>query len=115
MKQPADLIHHRLLHEDDGSQWRRWLVDARTPYPGDADVHMEDFGMALQAARDGFGVALSDEINSSRDLREGTLVQPFPLKVPAEMDYFCICNEERSAAPEVRLFVDWIVKQAGNV
>ena len=36
----------------------------------------------MQAARDGYGVALSDEINSSRDLDEGRLVQPFALKVP---------------------------------
>ncbi|KPH01582.1 LysR family transcriptional regulator [Pseudomonas sp. RIT-PI-q] len=115
LRHPSDLMHHRLLHEDDGSQWRRWLVEARTPYPGDADVHLEDFGMALQAARDGFGVALSDEINSSRDLRDGTLVQPFSFKVPAVMDYFCICNEERSSVPEVTLFIDWIVNQARNV
>ena len=112
LKQPSDLIHHRLLHEDDGTQWRRWLLEARLPYPGDADVHLEDFGIALQAARDGYGVALSDEINSSRDLDEGRLVQPFVLKVPTGMDYFCICNEESRSIPEVALLIDWLIEQA---
>ncbi|HHH9444638.1 TPA: LysR substrate-binding domain-containing protein [Pseudomonas aeruginosa] len=112
LKQPSDLIHHRLLHEDDGTQWRRWLLEARLPYPGDADVHLEDFGIALQAARDGYGVALSDEINSSRDLDEGRLVQPFALKVPTGMDYFCICNEESRSIPEVALLIDWLIEQA---
>ncbi|WP_149086513.1 LysR substrate-binding domain-containing protein [Pseudomonas prosekii] len=112
LKQPADLIHHRLLHEDDGTQWRRWLFEARLPYPGDADVHFEDFGIALQAARDGYGVALSDEINSSRDLEEGRLVQPFSLKVPAGMDYFCICKEESRGVPEIVLLVDWLIERS---
>lgn len=112
LRQPSDLIHHRLLHEDDGTQWRRWLLEARLPYPGDADVHFEDFGIALQAARDGYGVALSDEINSSRDLIEGRLVQPFSMKVPAGMDYYCICNEESRNVPEVVLLIDWLIEQA---
>jgi LysR family glycine cleavage system transcriptional activator len=112
LKQPSDLIHHRLLHEDDGTQWRRWLLEARLPYPGDADLHLEDLGIALQAARDGYGVALSDEINSSRDLDEGRLVQPFALKVPTGMDYFCICNEESRDVPEIALLIDWLIEQA---
>ncbi|PPA02206.1 LysR family transcriptional regulator, partial [Pseudomonas sp. MWU12-2312b] len=70
IRQPSDLIHHRLLHEDDGTQWRSWLLEANLAYPGQADVHLEDFGLALQAARDGYGVALSDEISSARDLDE---------------------------------------------
>jgi LysR family glycine cleavage system transcriptional activator len=112
LRQPSDLMHQRLLHEDDGTQWRRWLLEARMPYPGDADVHLEDLGIALQAARDGYGVALSDEINSSRDLSEGRLVQPFALKVPTGMDYFCICNEESRAVPEIVLLIDWLIEQA---
>ncbi|WP_409278793.1 LysR substrate-binding domain-containing protein [Pseudomonas defluvii] len=112
LRQPCDLIQHRLLHEDDGTQWRHWLREARLPYPGDADVHLEDFGMALQAARDGYGVALSDEINSARDLDDGRLVQPFALKVPTGMDYFCICNEESRTLPEVTLLIDWLIEQA---
>ncbi|MBO9552317.1 LysR substrate-binding domain-containing protein [Pseudomonas sp.] len=112
LRQPSDLMHHRLLHEDDGSQWRHWLREARLPYPGDADVHLEDFGIALQAARDGYGVALSDEINSARDLDEGRLVQPFELKVPTGMDYFCICNEETRLRPDVALLINWLIEQA---
>ena len=112
LRQPSDLRHYRLLHEDDGSQWRRWLLEAGLPYPGDADVHIEDLGIALQAARDGYGVALSDEINSSRDLEEGRLVQPFAMKVPAGMDYYCVCNEESRGVPEIVLLIDWLLEQA---
>lgn len=112
LKQPADLIHHRLLHEDDGTQWRRWLLEARVPYPGDADMHLENVGMALQAARDGHGVALSAEIISARDFDEGRLVQPFSLKVPAALKFYCICNEETRKNPAVGGVIDWLFEQA---
>lgn len=69
----SDLACHRLLHEDDGSQWRRWQAEAGIAYTGEADVYFDDFGIVLQAARDGFGVALSDEVVSARDLDEGRL------------------------------------------
>ncbi|MCY1274236.1 Glycine cleavage system transcriptional activator [compost metagenome] len=114
LRQPADLVHHRLLHEDDGTLWRRWLVEARVPYPGDADVHIESFGIALQAARDGYGVALSDEFNSYRDLEEGRLVRPFALKVPAGLDYYCLSLEERRNVPEVAQLIDWLMDQAAR-
>ena len=83
VRQPADLTNQRLLHEDDGMLWRRWLVAARVPYPGDADVFIQSFPMALQAARDCYGVALSNELNSHRDLADGRLVRPFNLQVLA--------------------------------
>lgn len=106
-----DLLHHRLLHEDDGAQWRRWLLEARVPLSGQSEVHFQDFGMVLQAARDGFGVALSDEIVSARDLDNGSLVQPLALTVPALHNYYCICNEESHSRPEVTKFIDWLYEQ----
>ncbi|WP_392889528.1 LysR substrate-binding domain-containing protein [Pseudomonas migulae] len=115
MRKPSDLLHHRLLHEDDGSQWRRWLLEARVPYPGEADFYIEDFSIALQAARDGYGVALSDEIVSARDFEEGRLVQPFTLKVPAAMSYYCICNENTRADPEVSRLIDWLIAEAASI
>ena len=82
------------------------------PYPGGADVHFEDLGISLQAARDGYGVALSDGINSFRDLEEGRLVQPFSMTVPAGMDYYCVCNEESRGVSEIVLLIDWLLEQA---
>lgn len=107
----ADLVHHRLLHEDDGAQWRRWLLEARAPQLGQSDVYFQDFGIVLQAARDGFGVALSDEIVSARDLDNGSLVQPLGLTVPALHNYYCICNEDNHSRPEVTKFIDWLYEQ----
>ncbi|WP_431034745.1 LysR substrate-binding domain-containing protein [Pseudomonas yamanorum] len=101
-------------HHADASQWRSWLLEANLAYPGQADVHLQDFGLALQAARDGYGVALSDEISSSRDLDEGRLVQPFALKVPATMSYYCLGSKDRRTEPELGILIDALVDQAGR-
>ncbi|MNP80539.1 Glycine cleavage system transcriptional activator [compost metagenome] len=68
--------------------------------------------MVLQAARDGFGVALSDEIVSARDLDEGRLVQPLNLAVPALHNYYCICSEGSRERPEVAGFIEWLLSIA---
>lgn len=112
IRHPSDLAYHRLLHEDDGSQWRRWQAEAGIAYTGDADVYFDDFGIVLQAARDGFGVALSDEAVSARDLDEGRLVQPLQLSVPAVHNYYCICAEAKRETPEVSNFINWLIEEA---
>ncbi len=112
IRQPSDLAYHRLLHEDNGSQWRRWQAEAGIAYTGEADVYFDDFGIVLQAARDGFGVALSDEVVSARDLDEGRLVQPLPLSVPAVHNYYCICAEAKRDTDDVYDFVRWLIDEA---
>ncbi|MHB9797600.1 LysR substrate-binding domain-containing protein [Pseudomonas sp. MT3] len=109
IREAADLARHRLLHEDDGSQWQHWLAEAGFSCGGAEDIHFEDFGMVLQAARDGFGVALSDETVSQRDLDEGRLVRPLPISVAAVHNYYVVCSEAKRQRPEVRAFIDWLL------
>jgi LysR family glycine cleavage system transcriptional activator len=110
----ADLARHRLLHEDDGSQWKQWLVEAGFSRGGIEDIHFEDFGMVLQAARDGFGVALSDELVSARDLDQGRLVRPLSISVPAVHNYYVACSEATRERPEIRAFIDWLLTTSGQ-
>jgi len=109
IREVADLARHRLLHEDDGSQWQQWLSEAGFSRGGAEDIHFEDFGMVLQAARDGFGVALSDETVSQRDLDEGRLVRPLPISVAAVHNYYVVCPEAKRERPEIRAFIDWLL------
>lgn len=114
IREVSDLARHRLLHEDNGSQWQQWLVDAGYSRIGEEDIYFEDFGMVLQAARDGFGVALSDELVSARDLDEGRLVRPLPITVPALHNYYVACSEAARERPEIRAFIDWLLATAGQ-
>lgn len=110
----ADLAKHRLLHEDDGSQWKQWLAEARLSRSEPSDMYFDDFGMVLQAARDGFGVALSDEVVSSRDLDDGRLIQPLTLTVPALHNYYCLCAEGKRERPEVNNLIEWLYSVSSN-
>ncbi|RQR32497.1 LysR family transcriptional regulator [Burkholderia sp. Bp9015] len=112
IRKPSDIVHHRLLHEDDGTQWRQWLLAAGVSYPAESDVYFDDFGIVLQAARDGYGIALSDEVISARDLDDGRLVQPVSLKVASARNYHCLCREESVANPEIRSFMGWLTAQS---
>ncbi|MER9935934.1 LysR substrate-binding domain-containing protein [Mesorhizobium sp. M0088] len=114
IREPRDVLKHRLLHEDDGDQWRRWLTEARVPRSVESDIYFDNFAMVLQAARDGHGVALTNDIISFRDLDEGRLVQPLTLSVAASRSYYCICHEEGLANPVIGRFVDWLVDQASR-
>lgn len=114
IREVADLAQHRLLHEDNGSQWSQWLAEAGFGRGGMEDIHFEDFGMVLQAAREGFGVALSDETVSARDLNEGRLVCPLPISVPAVHNYYVVCPESSRERPEIRAFIEWLLATAGQ-
>lgn len=115
IRQPSDLAFHRRLHEDDGSQWRRYQAAVGGGHIGQSDVYFDDFGIVLQGARDGFGVALSDEIISARDLDEGSLVQPFSMSVPALHNYYCVCPQANRDRSEVSYFTDWLIAEASRV
>ncbi|QIH08131.1 MULTISPECIES: LysR substrate-binding domain-containing protein [unclassified Pseudomonas] len=104
----ADLARHRLLHEDNGAQWGQWLAEAGATLGGLSDVYFEDFGLVLQAAREGFGVALSDELVSVRDLEEGRLVAPLAISSAAVHNYYCVCAESQRARPEVMGLIEWL-------
>ncbi|GLZ89136.1 transcriptional regulator [Metapseudomonas resinovorans] len=104
----VDLRKHRLLHEDGGNQWRQWLAAVGGTNPGGFDIHFEDFEMVLQAARDGLGVALTDESSSRQDLEEGRLIQPLKLAVPAAKSFYGLCSAAKRGQPGVDYLLDWL-------
>ncbi len=103
-----------LLHEDDGAQWRRWQAQAGIAWGGESDVYFDSFGIVLQAARDGFGVALSDEVVSARDLDEGRLVQPLQIGVAALHNYYCLCPEAKRDSAEIDYFINWLIGESSG-
>ncbi|WPN32600.1 hypothetical protein QMK54_13020 [Pseudomonas sp. P5_109] len=56
--------------------------------------------------RDGFGVALSDEVVSACDLDEGRLVRPLPISAPAVHNYYVACSKGTRERPEIPAFID---------
>ncbi len=110
LRRPEDLAHHRLLHAvPDHRDWRLWLtrnaVDGVDPQSG------EDFDFldaTLQAAVQGYGVAMGDLMLIEEDLKAGRLAMPFD-RPPTEIGaYFLVFRDSRNLSPELEAFRDWL-------
>lgn len=120
LRQPADLSQVVLLHVDgdylgpDFPTWRMWLkaagVEEAVDYRRGPRFHISEF--ALQAARDGKGVALGSSALVGDDLRRGQLVKPFQQSVTTPFGYYFVCPEENLARPAVAGFFQWIQAEA---
>lgn len=114
LKQPRDLQHHILMHDDGHGDWRTWLlssgVDNVDPQRGPI---FTDSSLLLQAAVAGQGVALARGALARDDLQCGNLVRPFELSLPVEFAYYLVCPEETADQPKVSAFRDWIKAECG--
>ena len=108
LKKPEDLKHYRLLHDEapnqrpDQPSWADWLkaagvkqVDAKR---GPRFSHTN---LALEAAIEGQGVALTLDILAAVDIAAGRLVIPFEFSMPLSACYYLVAP--RSSIPFLRM------------
>src|SRR5262245_23130885 len=96
LRTPADLVNHLLIHDnvtndDGGPLWEAWLNAAKVE--GVDISHGLRFShalLALEAAADGMGVALSMPVLAEADLASGRLVAPFKLALPLKFAYYIV-------------------------
>jgi LysR family glycine cleavage system transcriptional activator len=115
LKNPSDLKHHVLIHDDFQIDWPTWLkvagVKGIDPYRGPR------FGSsfhAVQAAIQGDGVVLGRSALVADDLRAGRLIKPFELSLPADLAYYVAYLADALKRPKVRAFRDWLFEEAKN-
>lgn len=112
LKHPRDLARHALLHDDqDGKTWTAWL----TTHAGDIQparhLYLGHAGLALEAAAQGQGVAMGDNLTATEDLANGRLVRPFSASVAALGQYALVCERIRLDKPAVVQFIEWFTDQ----
>ncbi len=115
LREPPDLAHHTLLHEDAGDfipgtvGWPEWLAIAGLrgidPRRGPRFTHTF---LALQAAAGGQGVAMATSVLIGDDLANGRLVRPFGPDVPSPYNYYLVCPPAAAELPKVQAFARWI-------
>ncbi|MBW6398864.1 transcriptional regulator GcvA [Roseomonas sp. HJA6] len=124
LRDPHDLAHFTLLHEDTWADslgrlhdipWSAWLAAVGA---GEVDasrgLHFAQTHMSLQAAMAGQGVALANHVLAGEDLRAGRLVRPLPQQVPADSSYWFICPEATVTHPRVAAFRAWVLEEAAQ-
>jgi LysR family glycine cleavage system transcriptional activator len=117
---PEDLPTQMLLHERPGRRaaaavgWDQWFERAGVaPGPVSREMGFGDGTMMLQAAIEGQGVALAQELLVAYDLSAGRLVEPFRLDVPLEHSYYLAVSREAAPREETALFRAWLFAEMG--
>lgn len=121
LRTPDDLRHHVLLHVDwkvmseAAPSWRMWLLAAGVrDVDGSRGPRFTLESMAMQAAIEGQGVALTSLVLAADDIRAGRLIRPFHIAVDG-MDsfaYFVVAPEWKAEQPKVKAFRQWVIAEA---
>ena len=112
LREPSDLRHHTLLHDDLPTTWAMWL---KTVGANDVDAGrgplFSDSSMVLQAAVGGQGVALGRSALAADDLAAGRLVRPFAVSLPVDSAYYIVCPPSTAHRPKVVAFRSWLMAE----
>jgi LysR family glycine cleavage system transcriptional activator len=122
LRDPADLAHHVLLHDQcpcaprlpERLDWKRWLAATGvTNVDAERGLRFSFLHMALQAAAAGQGVALASSALLADDLATGHLVRPFGnLAVRSPYGFYLVCPEATAERKKVVMFREWALAEA---
>ena len=119
IKNPRDLLSHKLLHEENVSRWAGWL--AAHGVHDDVDLtgpRLWQGHLTLDAARSGRGIALTNYLIAADDLADGHLIDiakghssfgPQTLGT-----YRLVARADRWDAALIRRFRQWLVDAVGK-
>lgn len=114
---PADLAHHVLvssLHRP--HDWPVWLAAAGVAgVDGNNGIRLENSALAYQAAIDGVGIVIAQQVFVHEEFRSGRLVAPFALQVPTDGAYYFGYPADRPKPDRVAAFEEWIVDEAAKM
>jgi LysR family glycine cleavage system transcriptional activator len=113
LREPGDLVHHVLLHDDGHGDWRTWLLAAGVDGvdPGRGPI-FTDSSMLIQAAMAGQGVALARGVLAADELAAGRLVRPFTLSLPTDYAYYFVCPGDTAEQPKIAAFREWLLAES---
>ncbi len=113
LRDPKDLEHQVLLHDDGHGDWRTWLLAAGVERVDPARGPIfTDSSMLIQAAMAAQGVALARGVLAADELAAGRLVRPFTLSLPTEYAYYLVCPVNTAEQPKITAFRDWLLSEA---
>ena len=117
MALPADLVKETLLHETstlndaDYPSWREWFEAVGMAEGAPRGPVFSQALLALQAAIDGHGVALAQDLLVEYDIAAGRLVRLFDLSTPLRLHYFLIYGHNTKQTPAFEAFRAWLLTE----
>jgi LysR family glycine cleavage system transcriptional activator len=102
------VLGHRLLHDDDGGEWRRWFAAAKLEgFERAKHLYFSDYSLAIAAALRGQGVALGTPSFIAGELKSGRLARIGTTRIRFG-DYFLLESTDRATAAIRGAFVRWM-------
>ncbi|WP_282607236.1 transcriptional regulator GcvA [Pelagibius sp. Alg239-R121] len=112
LRNPSDLKHHTLLHEDNHEDWVSWLTLAGV---GDVEPRrgtiIDDPSVLIEAVASGRGVALGRISLIGDDLASGRLVRPFDLCLESSIGYYLAMPTDALKKPKVQAFREFVLAE----
>ncbi len=119
LRSPDDLGGHTLLHLEwspaypSWPTWSDWLKAAGARnVESRHGVWFNNMAMAILAAAQGQGVALSSFAIAADELAAGRLVAPFSTSVSTPFGYYFLCRPEEAAKPRIKALREFLVAEA---
>ena len=114
LRTPDDLRYHTLLHTGTRpNAWADWLAASGTrTILADTGPSYGHFFMAIEAARQGKGIACVPDVLVAGDLASGRLVAPFPQPVESTGAYCILYRKHQKDLPQLRAFCAWLAALA---
>ncbi len=110
---PADLSPKTLLRIAQAPEdWPHWLEAAGAPRVRATGPMFDNYGLAIQAACDGVGIAVGIRPYVDDELRSGRLVAPFPLTVPMGRSWYLYYPPGREREASFATFAQWLIEAA---
>lgn len=107
---PAGFLALPLLHEDNRDDWRNWFVAAGFAPPEiERGTVFNDSAVMLQAALNGQGVVLADDLFGKRAVANGHLVHPFDISTPGG-SYWLASRNFKRLSKGAKSFAEWLAE-----
>lgn len=86
--------------------WAQWAQHCGYAVPLEPRVHVDSYGLALDMARDGAGVALTSSLLAAQALSSGDVVQAHEGEIEGQDGYFLAARADSAPAAA---FKDWLL------
>ncbi len=108
---PQDLTREALLRSYRSADWPDWFAAAGVSGPHIRGPVFDSSWVMVEAAMQGFGVALAPPMMFERELAQGRIVQPFATTVSTGL-YWLTWLKSKQPTSAMRAFRDWLSAEA---
>ena len=103
------LLHKRGVMDS----WKRWWDKVEVEHPNPyAGARYDLYGMVIEAAKAGLGMALVPRLYVAEELRSGQLVVPAAQPTATDKSYCIVYPQQQHGQWPLDAFVEWLLEEA---